>query len=67
MSESFWKERVKNFGHTGWADIVIYSFNQPNRVNSVHELINQNTPGGGVCVSLYSILDVGQVSLQRMN
>lgn len=45
-NNNFWSQRVKNFGHTGWADIVIYAFDQPNRIEIVHELIEKYTPEG---------------------
>lgn len=40
-NSSFWSDRVKQFGHTGWADIAIYAFDQPNRIEIIHELISR--------------------------
>lgn len=46
--KSFWSDRVKNYGHTGWANPAIYDFDQPIRVKIVDKLIRKNLSSGGV-------------------
>lgn len=39
-SIDFWNNRVRNFGHTGWADYSIYAFDQPARLKSIRKLLS---------------------------
>lgn len=48
-NKNFWSDRVKNYGHTGWANPAIYDFDQPIRVKIVEKLICKNLDSGGYC------------------
>lgn len=39
-NKTFWDQRVKNFGHTGWADATIYSYDQKARLNAIRSIIS---------------------------
>lgn len=49
--KSYWNNRVKKYGHTGWADEAIYEFDQPIRLQIADNLIckNRNGKAGGDC------------------
>lgn len=38
---SYWDNRVKKYGHTGWADRIIYAFDQKARLKAVREIIKK--------------------------
>ena len=35
IPEEFWNARAGRFGHTGWADALIYAFDQAARLKSL--------------------------------
>lgn len=54
MSNSgFWTQRVKQYGHTGWADRYIYEFDQSIRIKIVDEFLKKYVKWGG------NLLDFG--------
>jgi SAM-dependent methyltransferase len=40
--KSYWNDRVKKFGHTGWSDFATYYYDQNLRLNAVKEIIVHN-------------------------
>lgn len=41
-SADFWAQRLRNYGHTGWADRVIYTFDQQERLALIEAAINES-------------------------
>ena len=41
-SADFWKQRLHNHGHTGWADQVIYTFDQQERLARIEAAVNES-------------------------
>ena len=40
-SKDFWNGRVKKYGHTGWADIFIYAYDQQARLRVIENILKQ--------------------------
>ena len=38
---SFWDERVKTFGHTGWSNPMIYAYDQAARINAIEQVLSE--------------------------
>lgn len=47
---SFWTGRLEKFGHTGWADKIIYTFDQPVRLEIIGEIISSLGVRNGVAL-----------------
>jgi SAM-dependent methyltransferase len=44
---NFWSERVRNYGHTGWADPVVYAYDQLERLDLITQVVSKlNYPSG---------------------
>ena len=41
--KEFWNDRVKKYGHTGWADNFIYAYDQQARLLAVEKIVNSLT------------------------
>ena len=41
MNKSFWIDRIKEFGHTGWSDRLTYLYDQNMRLNLVESIIKK--------------------------
>jgi SAM-dependent methyltransferase len=42
-SAAFWNQRVKDFGHTGWSNPMVYAFDQAARIATVDRLLKDLT------------------------
>lgn len=54
--EIFWNERCKKFGHTGWADSLLYRYDQPLRLRAIERILSR------IAISLNEetrVLDIG--------
>lgn len=49
-SKSFWGERHTRFGHTGWADPVIYAYDQLERLSIIKAAILGRQQSGGLAL-----------------
>src|ERR1700730_5608731 len=49
-SSNFWVQRLLNYGHTGWADPVIYTFDQRERLALIEAAINDSPIRRGVAI-----------------
>ena len=38
---SFWDERVKTFGHTGWSNPMIYAYDQAARIHAIEQILSK--------------------------
>ena len=38
-SDAFWDQRVKDFGHTGWSNPMVYAFDQAARIATIERLL----------------------------
>ncbi len=43
-SVAFWSERVRRYGHTGWADVATYGYDQRLRLKAVREVLFERPP-----------------------
>ncbi|MFM7663726.1 MAG: class I SAM-dependent methyltransferase [Bacteroidota bacterium] len=39
-SDTFWDQRVKDFGHTGWSNPMVYAFDQAARIATIERLLS---------------------------
>lgn len=46
MNREYWNKRTNQHNHTGWADEVIYCFDQPARIKTVSEILNKHDLAG---------------------
>jgi len=41
--KEFWNNRIRKYGHTGWADSLIYAYDQQARLIAIGEILNSLT------------------------
>jgi len=39
-SDAFWDQCVKEFGHTGWSNPMVYTFDQAARITTIERPLN---------------------------
>src|SRR5215472_683344 len=50
VKSSYWQDRFRGLGHTGWADPVIYSYDQPERLAIVEAALSRWSANRGVAL-----------------
>lgn len=48
LNKEYWENRTKEKGHTGWADPLIYSYDQKIRLNTIEYILNAMSIRGEV-------------------
>ncbi len=49
LNKEYWENRTKEKGHTGWADPLIYSYDQKIRLNTIEYILKAMSIRGGKC------------------
>ena len=50
LNEGFWTERLRTHGHTGWADPVIYAYDQMERLRLVEQMLSKAPRQPGIAL-----------------
>ena len=53
--ETYWDERLRKYGHTGWYDNLIYTYDQPLRLQAINKALKR----ANISLRNIKVLDIG--------